>query len=408
MIYQPRNVQPSASSIDALMDNTFSMEVQTNSYISGYKLYITDFNNNAVYTGSKVDLQTYLYNGDTLFIPVESDTAGLTNGSNYKWHVRLYQPSYDMLITYSNVLPQSTATNIYVQPNINIRVGMFLNIGNETSYITYYDNDIGLIAVDTPFTFTPTEGTPYYIYSDFIDTVPDYIAYARQTPIVSINNVPDTLTLKYHTFQGFYSQSNKVPITYHIFNLYIANNDGSRSLVDTSGKVYSANLTYTYDSFRTDNTYYIEMIVENEMGIKSDTILYSFDVSYSIIQYLQQPNATFDENNNAVNISWTAPIEYEGFSTAIAPSEVSGEYIYIKDASDSAIENLNINGIAKQKTTTGRNLLKKQGFSTPVSDTTYWEANTNLTPLTDGWCKVEKNNADTSSVWVNNFLKKVH
>ena len=50
MIYQPRNVQPSGSSIDGNINNTFTMEVQTNSYISAYQLLIVDFNNNNIYT----------------------------------------------------------------------------------------------------------------------------------------------------------------------------------------------------------------------------------------------------------------------------------------------------------------------------------------------------------------------
>ena len=65
---------------------------------------------------------------------------------------------------------------------------------------------------------------------------------------MSISNVPSSLTLKYHTFQGTYTQSDNVPIVYHEFDLYIQNDDGSRTLIDTSGKVYSANLSYTYDA----------------------------------------------------------------------------------------------------------------------------------------------------------------
>ena len=56
MIYQPRNVQPSGSSIDGSINNTFTMEVQTNSYISAYQLLIVDFNNNNIYTGTKTTL----------------------------------------------------------------------------------------------------------------------------------------------------------------------------------------------------------------------------------------------------------------------------------------------------------------------------------------------------------------
>lgn len=313
MIYQPRNVQPSSNSIDADIDNTFTMEMQTNSYISAYQLSIIDFNNNPVYTGTKEILSEYLYNEDTLSIPVNTN-FGLSNGVNYKWRTRLYQPLADMLITYGLIQSESTATNIYLQKNINIRDTMKLTIGSETKTISSYDISTGLAIVSEGFSSAPTIGTQYYIYSDFIETVPDYIFYARKTPSLYIENVPNILTRKYYLFKGVYVQNNGVPIVYHIFNIYILNKDGSRSLVNTSGKIYSANLSYQYNNFRTGNTYYIEMIVENDMGIISQTNLYSFDVSYQIIEYLQQPQALFDSKQNAIKISWSAPIEHDATS----------------------------------------------------------------------------------------------
>ena len=309
MIYQPRNVQPSSTSIDGSVDNIFSMEIQTNSYVSAYQLLIVDFNNNAIYTGSKTTLSDYLYNGDTLEIPVSASSVALSNGINYKWRVRLYQPNSDMLITYGLVQSTSTTTNIYLQPNINIKAGMTLTINSQSKTISSYNSDTGLAVVSSAFASAPAVGTQYYIYSDFIETVPDYIVYARRTPGVSISNIPTLLTLKYYTFQGVYNQSDNVPIVYHKFDLYLQNNDGSRTLIDTSGKVYSANLSYTYDAFRTGSTYLIQMTVENDMGVIATTDLYSFNVSYDIVEYLQQPVATFYNKENAINIAWVTPTE---------------------------------------------------------------------------------------------------
>ena len=309
MIYQPRNVQPSSTSIDGSVDNIFSMEIQTNSYVSAYQLLIVDFNNNAIYTGSKTTLSDYLYNGDTLEIPVSASSVALSNGINYKWRVRLYQPNSDMLITYGLVQSTSTTTNIYLQPNINIKAGMTLTINSQSKTISSYNSNTGLAVVSSAFASAPAVGTQYYIYSDFIETVPDYIVYARRTPGVSISNIPTLLTLKYYTFQGVYNQSDNVPIVYHKFDLYLQNNDGSRTLIDTSGKVYSANLSYTYDAFRTGSTYLIQMTVENDMGVIATTDLYSFNVSYDIVEYLQQPVATFYNKENAINIAWVTPTE---------------------------------------------------------------------------------------------------
>lgn len=314
MIYQPRNVQPSGVSIDGLLDNTFTMEIQTNSYVSAYQLLIVDFNNNEIYTGSKTTLTNYAYNGDTLEIPVNASTVALSNGINYKWRVRLYQPTADMLITYGLVQSTSTTTTIYLQPNINIKAGMAITINSQTKTISSYNSDTGVAVVSSAFSSAPAVGTQYKIYSDFIETVPDYIVYARRTPAVAISNVPSSLTLKYHTFQGTYTQSDNVAIVYHQFDLYTRNDDGTISLVASSDKVYSANLSYTYDSFRTGNEYLIQMTVENDMGIISTTDMYEFTVSYDIVEYLQQPLASFDNKNNAVKVSWVTPVENEATS----------------------------------------------------------------------------------------------
>lgn len=314
MIYQPRNVQPSGVSIDGLLDNTFTMEIQTNSYVSAYQLLIVDFDNNEIYTGSKTTLANYAYNGDILEIPVNASTVALSNGANYKWRVRLYQPTADMLITYGLVQATSTTTTIYLQPNINIKAGMAITINGQTKTISSYNSDTGVAVVSNAFSSAPAVGTQYKIYSDFIETVPDYIVYARQTPAVAISNVPSSLTLKYHTFQGTYTQSDNVPIVYHKFDLYTKNDDGTISLVASSDKVYSANLSYTYDSFRTGNEYLIQMTVENDMGIISTTDMYEFNVSYDIVEYLQQPLASFDDKNNAVKVSWVTPVENEATS----------------------------------------------------------------------------------------------
>lgn len=330
MIYQPRNVQPSATSIDATQDNTFTMEAQTNTYINAYQLTIVDFDNNIIYSGDKTSLSTVAYNGDIISISVPS-SINLDNGTNYKWRAKLYQETSDMLITYGLVQQESTTTNIYLQSNINIREGMSIKINEQTHVISTYNVSTGLATVSTAFSSTPQVGDKYYIYSDFIETVPDYVFYARAYPTVSINNVPQSLTLKYHTFQGVYNQPDGVPIVYHTFDLYMQNNDGSSTLVDSSGKVYSANLTYTYDGFRTGNTYAIKMTIENDMGIVSETELYTFNVSYDIVEYLQQPQAVFNSDSNANRITWITPVEHDAEIINVEGSTgdvSSAQYLY--------------------------------------------------------------------------------
>lgn len=424
MIYQPRNVQPSGVSIDGLLDNTFTMEIQTNSYVSAYQLLIVDFDNNEIYTGSKTTLTNYAYNGDILEIPVSASAVALSNGTNYKWRVRLYQPTADMLITYGLVQATSTTTTIYLQPNINIKAGMAITINSQTKTISSYNSDTGVAVVSSAFSSAPAVGTQYKIYSDFIETVPDYIVYARRTPAVTISNVPSSLTLKYHTFQGTYTQSDNVPIVYHKFDLYTKNDDGTISLVASSDKVYSANLSYTYDSFRTGNKYLIQMTVENDMGVITTTDMYEFNVSYDIVEYLQQPLALFDDKNNAVKVSWVTPVEHDATSfrsdaatgiiqdnnntltqATFEPGQSIGEGD-VMQITNSDCE-LVIDGRSTQATRSGKNLFTKQGNATPKTDTTFWNSITSTTPESDGWCKVSVDNTNgTTTVFANQFTKR--
>ena len=312
MIYQPRNVSPSGNSIDASKTNTFSMEIQTNTFVSYYQLIISDFDNNDIYTGNKTALDNYVYNGEYLSFEVANNI--MTNGEDYKWRVKLYQQNADMQITYGIVQAEGSSTEIHISQNINIKSGMTISINGETKNITNYDLDTSVVTVESAFSFAPQIGDKYTINSDFIETVPDFIVYARKDPEVSINNIPGELTLKYHIFNGVYTQDNNVPIVYHQFNLYLKNSDNTFTLIDSSDKVYSANLTYSYDAFRTGNTYAIEMIVENDMNIISKTELYEFTVNYEIIEYLQQPTAQLDTDTNSVLVSWVTPVENEAIA----------------------------------------------------------------------------------------------
>lgn len=326
MIYQPRNVQPSSTSIDATHSNEFSMEIQTNTSVVGYQLIALDFDNNEIYVGIKQILTTPKYNGDKLFI----DVNGIfTNGNDYKWRVRLFQDNSDMLMAYGFVQQESTETHIFIQPNINVKEDMTIKIGNETKTITSYDVDTGELVVDQGFLNPPAIGTKYYIYSNFIETVPDYIVYARALPEVEIIDIPEIITSKYHTFLGTYQQEQNVPMIYHIFDLYILNDDGTKELIDTSGKIYSANLTYTYNAFRTGNIYYLKMTIENDMGIIAETDFNEFEVRYDIVEYLQQPIATLDSNQNAVRVSWVAPVEHDAKVISTKGSgDVGFTYLY--------------------------------------------------------------------------------
>lgn len=72
--------------------------------------------------------------------------------------------------------------------------------------------------------------------------------------------------------------------------------------------------------------------------------------------------------------------------------------------SDTPIE---IIGETTQETTRGLELLEKDGFSTPQSDTDYWATtNCTITSLGDGWGRITATNDTNSNKWCNVCVKK--
>lgn len=197
---------------------------------------------------------------------------------------------------------ENTATNIYLKQNINIKSDMLLKIGDESKSISSYDVNTGLCIVSEPFTNIPTKQDKYSIYSDFIETTPENVLYVREVPTVAITNYEETLTTKEYTFTGSYEQSDDVPLVYFLWNLYSVTDNGA-SLIKTSGKVYSANIQFYYDGFKTGETYRIELTCETEFGVKATTRALNFSVNYTALSYDDQP-VTVSTTDQGLRISW--------------------------------------------------------------------------------------------------------
>mgnify|MGYP003315964794 CR=1 FL=1 len=87
-------------------------------------------------------------------------------------------------------------------------------------------------------------------------------------------------------------------------------------------------ICHTYDSFRTGNTYFVKLTTENDMGVLSETPLYDFRVNYNVVEYLQQPTAKFLDKENAIEVSWVAPVEHDAQSYDSAGRVVAPAFLY--------------------------------------------------------------------------------
>ena len=340
MIYQPRNVNPAQKSIDGdVLNNYFSMEINTNDKVVGYELTILNWDNTVRYVQDKVNLSTPLYNGDTLsfLIPSSFLKANLENGFDYKWYVRLYQDTPNMYITYGIIQSVNSETELVLQKNINVKAGMSLKYNNELKTITAYSDNTGIATIESAFTSSVLAGAQYQIYSDFIQTVPEYILHVRKTPDVEIIDIPSEITTKKYTFNGTYSQADGVPLSYHRWTLGITDKDNPLiyTIVQTTGKVYNCNLTYTYDGLKNGINYVIILETENEFGISNHVTKY-FSVAYNEIEYLEKPSAKVDYSKNAIQLDWVAPTEFapKAWNTNISsgtvlPGDIGSNSFYI-------------------------------------------------------------------------------
>lgn len=119
------------------------------------------------------------------------------------------------------------------------------------------------------------------------------------TPVISINNIPDTgiVRASNYVFTGSYSQAENELLQSFEFNLYNSNH----VLLSTSGAVYSQTIQYPFYGFEDNTAYYIELITYTVNGMVASTGQILFNVDY------ESPN--FYSINSLENLCQTGQIQ---------------------------------------------------------------------------------------------------
>lgn len=245
MLQFPYGVNPNNGiSLDGKNENEFSCII-SGTVCTAYQITIMDNNTQTpVYNGEKNSVN--IYNGQELKMIVPADS--FTNGKDLIWKVQLW-------------------TNIADIPSFT-REG-------EGSKVTK--------------TFVDNITTPYYFFK------------SRSTPIVSIENFVETIDDRKYSFIGNYSQSENSSIQYYIFNLY---NNGE--LIDTTDKVFSADLQYNFDGFISNEEYEIEFICVSQDNVEVTTGKKKFSVSYNAPILDVIPEVKVLKDYDAVQVEWQA------------------------------------------------------------------------------------------------------
>ena len=225
---------------------------------------------------------------------------------------------------------------IFVQPNINIKSdalnppqivwenGVRLNIIQEISTLGQYvagkktditfnklDNTQWLLKGNCKIATQSTGDiqqiivpqTDYTVYTDFMDSVPNAVLYARQTPTLGIKykdyreldleNIPyisidQSVPAPWRdvAFLGTWNSVDNVEIKYYHYYLYSIDNYNNETLIAESDDIYDSSLEWNFKGFETNNFYKVRITIHDKYGkaySEEDTFYIEYAVYSSVV-----------------------------------------------------------------------------------------------------------------------------
>lgn len=247
-----------------------------------------------------------------------------------------------------------TAHRLFIQPNINIkpdltnpnelvfdvsktRVDIIKTtsttvVPGKTTDITFdkLDNTQWLLKyMNVPDGSTPPiiPKTTYTVYTDFQDSMPNSIFYARKTPTITMQykNYTDSIDVPFQNisdasyvpwrdiqFQTLWSSENNVQVKYYQYTLY----DSEGEMVEQSDEIYDTELYWYFRGFQTSDyetapvPYTIAIKIVDEYD-KEFNVEERFRVFYNTEQGIVPLNVTFNCDEHAMDIVASSPVYVE-------------------------------------------------------------------------------------------------
>ena len=256
----------------------------------------------------------------------------------------------------------SDTKNLFIQPNINIksdatnpneivfnngvRVDIIQNIDGKGKDITFnkLDNTQWIVTIPSSTSSFPViPKTKYKIYSDFMDSMPENIFYAKKSPTIQIQyknynideeeyvNISETPTeyksFRDVSFKTLWTSEQNVLIKNYQYLLY----DVNMNLISESDIIYDNELEWHFrglDTSRNENIpnqYFIKIIIEDEFGKifeKQNTFYIFYNINETITPLVVNLNC----NQTSFDIEFTTPI-YVETSDALGKKTVEVENV---------------------------------------------------------------------------------
>ena len=281
-------------------------------------------------------------NGDTYKLWTKDLTSSSSQFSQKTYHssaerkvggAPITNPNFKIMTSYWN---SEADHQIFVQPNINIKSdalnppqivwenGVRLNIIQKISTLGQYvagkktditfnklDNTQWLLKGNCKIATQSTGDiqqiivpqTNYTVYTDFMDSIPNAVLYARQAPTLGIKykdyreldleNIPyisidQSVPAPWRdvAFLGTWNSTDNVEIKYYHYYLYSIDNYNNETLIAESDDVYDSSLEWIFKGFETNNFYKVRITIHDKYGkaySKEDTFYIEYAVYSSVV-----------------------------------------------------------------------------------------------------------------------------
>ena len=281
-------------------------------------------------------------NGDTYKLWTKNLTSSTASFEEKKQHssaerkvggTPITNPNFKIMTSYWN---SEADHQIFIQPNINIKSdalnppqivwenGVRLNITQKISTLGQYvagkktditfnklDNTQWLLKGNCKIATQSTGDiqqiivpqTDYTVYTDFMDSIPNAVLYARQAPTLGIKykdyreldlenipyiNIDQSVPAPWRdvAFLGTWNSINNVEIKYYHYYLYSIDNYNNETLIAESDDIYDSSLEWNFKGFETNNFYKVRITIHDKYGkaySKEDTFYIEYAVYSSVV-----------------------------------------------------------------------------------------------------------------------------
>ena len=268
----------------------------------------------------------------------------------------------------------STAKRLFIQPNINIKTDLtnpneiVFNDGTRVDIIKTISTTV-VPGQNIDITFNKLDNTqwlleylnsssssvpiipksPYTVYTDFMDSQPNAIFYARLTPTIQLQyknlnddngnyiNISSTTSQPWRdiSFQATWYSQNNVQVKYYQYSLY----DNTGELIEQSDEYYDIDLTWSFKGFQTSdyenlpNQYNISLKIVDELD-KIFTVNSNFLIFYNTQPGIVPLEVNFNCEEHAIDVIASSPVYVESTNTqeksTVTSDNLAQDYDYLE------------------------------------------------------------------------------